>query len=199
MDSKNFIKELKEHIPFTIFATLTAILITIIILYLFQGEISERIFESAHILHVVASAMVTAGIYHRYNPKIILSIIVGMLGAITIGSLSDIIFPWMGGMLFGLDMHFHLPLIEIPLIILAMSFVGSLIGIKTNITKSPHFIHVFLSVFASLFYLLAFSASFEPVYFIGAFAVVFVSVIIPCCISDLTFPFFFLKNKRKKS
>ncbi len=198
MDPKNFFKELNDHIPFTLFAILTAILLTILIVYYFQKDIPMSLFESVHILHIIVSTIVTTGIYYKYSRKITTSIIVGMLGAIIIGSLSDILFPWMGGTLLGIKTHFHLPLIETPIIVITTLLIGSIIGIKTKLTKIPHFIHVFLSVFASLFYLLVFSATFSLNYFMGAFLIVFVSVIIPCCISDITFPFFFLKKKKEK-
>ncbi len=198
MRLKVFLHELRHHVPFTILATLGAILLTIIIVYFLQQEISQNMFEVIHILHIIVSSVVTAGIFYRYNQKIILSLIVGILGAIVVGSISDIFFPWLGGNLLGLHMHFHLPLIEMPVFVLGATLAGSVIGIKTNFTKIPHFIHVFLSVFASLFYLLTFSISFELSYFTGAFLIVFISVIVPCCISDILFPFFFLINGKEK-
>lgn len=196
MEVKKFFKELKEHIPFTAVATLIAILIAISILYYFNREISGGVFEAAHVLHVVVSGMVTAGLYYKYRTNIFYALLIGVFGALIIGSLSDILFPWLGGNLLGLHTHFHLPVIEIPLIIFSVAILGSFLGIALKITKVPHFIHVFLSVFASLFYLLAFSPDFGLGYFLTSFLIVFVSVIIPCCISDLIFPFIFIRKKK---
>jgi len=198
MRTKEILHELKHHLPFTAFATISAIILIIFLQYLFQKQISEDLFEIFHPLHVMASSIVTAGIFYKYKPKLISALLVGMAGSIIIGSLSDIILPWIGGNLLGLGTSFHLLLIEKPVFILLSALIGSSIGISTKITKMPHFIHVFLSVFASLFYLLAFSLNFSLVHFIGAFLIVFIAVIIPCCISDLLFPFFFLKEKIKK-
>jgi len=198
MRLKHFLHELKHHVPFTFFATLGAILLIIVLKYILEQHIPEVLFDLSHILHIIVSSAVTAGIYYKYKKNVILSLIIGVFGAIIIGSLSDIIFPWMGGVFLGLHMHFHLPLIELPIIVFGAALAGSVIGIKTIATKMPHFVHVFLSVFASLFYLLTFSVSFELSYFTGAFLIVFISVIIPCCISDILFPFFFIGNRKEQ-
>ena len=192
MKKNKIIRELKNHIPFTAFATFIAIIITI---YLLRFKISEELFHILHPLHIIASAIVTAGIFYKYKPKIFLALSIGLTGSIIIGSLSDIIFPYIGGLIFNLNIEFHLPIIEMTTIILFTAIMGSILGISLRITRFPHLIHVFLSVFASLFYLLAFSQSFEIIYFIGAFFVVFTAVIIPCCLSDIIFPFFFLRKK----
>ena len=197
MRTKELIHEAKNHLPFTALATIVAIILVILFQYLIQKRISEDLFEIFHPLHIIASSIVTAGIFYKYKSKLIPALLVGIMGAIIIGSFSDIILPWLGGNILGLGTSFHLLLIENPLLILAAAIIGSLIGMSTKITKIPHFIHVFLSVFASLFYLLAFSSGFNLVYFIGVFLIVLISVIIPCCMSDILFPFFFLRKKLK--
>lgn len=194
---KDFTHELKHHAPFTAFASIIAILVVLLIQYYFNKSVSENLFDIFHPAHIIASSMVTAGIFYKYKPKIISAVLIGISGAIIIGSLSDIIIPWLGGNLLNLKTIFYLPLIEKPLIILASAIIGSSIGIATKITKIPHFTHVFLSVFASLFYLLAFTPIFNFLTFIAAFFIVLIAVIIPCCVSDILFPFLFLKEKIK--
>jgi len=194
---KELIHELKHHAPFTAFATIIAILVILLIQYYFNKSISENLFEIFHPLHIIASSMVTAGIFYKYKPKILYSILIGMGGAIILGSMSDIILPWLGGNLLTLNTSFHLPLIEKPLIILSSALIGSTMGTVTRTTRMPHFIHVFLSVFASLFYLLAFSSGITLFYFIVIFFIILIAVIIPCCVSDILFPFLFLKEKIK--
>jgi hypothetical protein len=192
---KKIIHELKKHIPFTALATLIAIFTTIFIIYWIKTDISQEFFHVLHPFHILASAIVTSGIFYKYKKSFIQALFIGVLGAIIIGSISDIIFPYLGGLAFNLNIEFHLPLIEMTTLILFIAVIGSILGISLKITKFPHFIHVFLSVFASLFYLLAFSQAFKIIYFIGAFFVVFIAVIIPCCLSDIIFPFLFLRKK----
>ncbi len=189
----NLLKELKHHIPFTLSAAIIAVII-VIILYLSKFSMSETAFEILHPMHLFVSAIVTSALFYLYKPKIFQALLVGISGSIIIGSLSDIIFPYLGGLILNINPTIHLPLIESPILILSMSALGSIVGISTKITKMPHFIHILLSVFASLFYLLAFS-QFSIIKFIGIFVIVFVAVIIPCCISDIIYPMLFIKNQ----
>ena len=56
MSFKKTLKELKEHSPFTFFATLIAILLIIIIRFYFSKDIPESFFHIAHPAHVFVSA-----------------------------------------------------------------------------------------------------------------------------------------------
>ncbi|MFH1585629.1 MAG: hypothetical protein ABIB79_02595 [archaeon] len=185
------LSELKEHIPFTLTATLIAV---ILIIFLRKTDM-ESLFHILHPLHLFVSAIVSSAIYYKYKKGFISALLIGVISSIVIGSLSDILLPYLGGQIFQLKTSFHLPLIEEPLIILSAAFVGSVLGIATKLTKLPHFIHVFLSIFASLFYLLAFSSSISLLYFIAVFLIVFIAVLIPCCISDIIFPLLFVRRR----
>jgi hypothetical protein len=195
MKNKNVLKELKHHVPFTALATIIAIIIVLYFRYVALSEFKEVVFHSFHILHIIASAAVTSAIFYKYKKDLNKALLVGVLGAIIIGTMSDVIFPYLGGLILNLNTEFHLPLLEMPVWIVFYALLGSVIGTLTKLTKMPHFLHVFLSVFASLLYLLTFSPAFEFIYFIGAFFTVFIAVIIPCCLSDIIFPFLFLPKK----
>jgi len=194
---KEFTHELKHHLPFTALATAFAIIIAILFVSFFKQNISENIFNILHPLHVIVSAIVTSAIFYKYKKNIFQAIIIGVFGAIIIGSISDVIFPYLGGEILQLKMHFHFPLIKIPLIIILSALIGSIIGILTGLTKIPHLVHVSISVFASIFYILAFSSQLSLIYFIGIFIIIILAVIIPCCTSDILFPFFFLGKEIK--
>ena len=192
---KKILKEIKEHIPFTLGATVSAIILVIILTTIIEIPNLKTTFEIIHPIHLFVSAIVTAGIYYKYENNFIKALGVGVLGAILIGTLSDIILPYLGGNILSLNTNFHLPVLEIPCIIIATAIVGSMIGIKTGITHLPHFLHVFLSVFASLFYLIAFSEALSIIYLAISTIIVFIAVLIPCCISDIIFPLIFVKGK----
>jgi hypothetical protein len=197
---KELTHELKHHLPFTAIATVLAFL-GIGIIYFLKGGITfsefEELFHFAHPAHVLVSAMASGAMFYKYKRKVLPTIVVGITGAIIIGSLSDVIFPYLGGTLLGLNLSFHLPIVEETLIILSVALLGSVLGITLKITKIPHLLHVFISVFASLFYILAFSSIITPLTIIISFFIILISVIIPCCTSDIIFPFFFLGNKIK--
>ena len=185
--------ELKKHLPFTLAASFIAGIL-VAIFYSIGRVPSEELFEIMHPAHVAVSAIATSALYWKYKKSVWKSIFVGVFGAILIGSLSDIILPFLAGNLFSLHTHFHLPIIEEPFLILGIALVGAILGMYSDLFKASHMTHVFLSVFASLFYLLAFSAemSFFGVLLISG--LVFLAVFIPCCISDIVFPLFFIKK-----
>ena len=194
MKLKLIIHELKEHSPFTALAVLIAILTVVAIKYLLQVSLDEDIFHLAHFLHVIVSAVATSALYYKYKKSFLKAIFIGVFGAILIGSLSDVIFPYLGGLIIDSHMHFHLPIIEETFLTLSLAIFGAISGVIIKISKTPHLLHVFLSVFASLFYLLAFSPDFSPIYFTITFFIVFLAVIVPCCLSDIVFPLFFCKK-----
>ena len=191
------IEELREHIPFTLTASLIGVVLVYLIYTLYPSFHSSfaGLFEILHPAHIFVASIVSAGIYYRYKRNFFGALLIGVIGSILIGSLSDVIFPWLGGVVFGLKTSFHLPVLEEPLLIFGVALIASLIGIATRLTKLPHFLHVFLSVFASLFYLLAFSISTNLVAMILVAVVVFVAVIVPCCFHDIVFPLLFVGRR----
>ncbi len=190
--------EIIEHLPFTFFASILGILIVILILFLLKNNVPETIFNIIHPAHIFASAIITSAIFYKYKKKILLALLIGIVGSIVIGTISDILLPFLGGLILGLKPIFHLPTIELPFLIISTALLGSLLGIITKITKMPHFIHVFLSVFASIFYLLSFTTNTNTIYLILSVIIIFIAVLIPCCISDIIFPILFTKKDDSK-
>ena len=191
--STDVFRELKRHFPSALAASLFAA--ALVGIFYSSGKVpSKALFEIIHPAHVFVSAIATSAIYWKYKKSVYGSLFVGALGAILIGSLSDVVFPFLTGNLFSLDTHFHLPIFEVPVLILGVAFLGAGLGMYGNLFRVGHLSHVFLSVFASLFYLLAFSIemSFGAILLISG--LVFFAVYIPCCISDIVFPLFFIKK-----
>jgi len=204
--------ELREHIPFTGVASLAAVVLVAIGFLLNKEAVlsySGNLFEIFHPLHLFFSAIVSSAIFYKYHEvsgsrlrddqdsfgkkswhkkKIFMAIIIGLLISLILGTLSDIIFPYFGGIVFGLETGFHFAVFESPLLILGAALIGALVGVFGSKTKIPHFMHVLLSVLASLLYLLAFSISVSFVSLIFVFLIIFISVIVPCCLSDIIFP-----------
>ena len=186
-------EELKEHIPFTALGALTGIIITVIIvLGNVPSHISQTVFYTLHPLHVLLSALVTTAMYMRYKKgKIWVVILIGWTGSIGIATISDAIIPYLGGSLLHAQMEFHVPFIEEWWINL-FALAGIAIGYWKQTTKIPHFGHVLLSTWASLFYIMAFGkAEWIPLLpFIFLF--LFLAVWLPCCLSDIVYPLLLL-------
>ena len=189
--------ELKEHAPFTAIGAVSGIIImVIVVLGNMPSHISQTAFLLAHPGHVLLSALATTAMYARYKKgKVWAVILIGWTGSIGIATASDAIIPYLGGTLLDAQMEFHVPFIEewwINLVALA----GIAIGYWKQTTKIPHFGHVLLSTWASLFYFTAFGVADWIHLLPYVFLFLFLSVWIPCCTSDIIYPLLFVGKKR---
>jgi len=193
------ITELKEHVPFTAGATAIAVLITAFLL-IKQNLIAyaSSLFYVFHPAHIFFSSIVSAAIFYKYKKSIFLAITSSIIISILIGSISDVILPYFGSLLFHLPTSFHLPTIESPLLIFSVAIIGSITGIIAKRTKLPHFAHVLISVFASLLYIFAYSTNFSLMTLFLIFIITTISVVIPCCLSDIVLPILFEKTSTTK-
>jgi len=188
--------ELKSHAPFTSFGAITGIIImAVMVLGNVPSGISHILFYILHPVHVVLSAIVTTAMYKRHSKgKVWAAISIGYVGSICIATLSDVVIPYLGGVLLTLKMEFHLGFIEKWWLVNPMALIGIAIGYWKPTTKFPHAGHVLLSTWASLFYFTAFGmANWIPLLpFI--FLILFLAVWIPCCTSDIVFPLLFTRD-----
>ncbi|MCK4364720.1 MAG: hypothetical protein KAW45_01580 [Thermoplasmatales archaeon] len=201
---KRILTELEHHIPFTIFGASTGILLMSIILFsdsLQQvGLVSENIFFILHPTHVFLSALVTTAIYLKYSKKNRwLAIIIGYTGAIGIATVSDSIIPYFGELF--LDLPYaepHIGFIEEPIITNISAFIGIFLAYWKGSTKFPHFGHVLISTWASLFHIImALGATVSGIQILGIFIFLFLAVWLPCCTSDIIYPLLFTERAKK--
>jgi len=188
--------ELAKHAPFTAFGAITGTIIMAIIVFgSVPSSISQATFYTLHPAHVVLSALVTTALYKKYsNGKIWAAILIGYFGSIGIATISDALVPYLGGTLFGVEMEFHLPFIEKWWLINPLALIGIAIGHLRPATKFPHSGHVLLSTWASLFYFAAFGTAYWLPLLPAIFLFLFLSVWIPCCLSDIVLPLLFIRK-----
>jgi len=189
--------ELARHIPFTASGAVTGIIImVIIVLGNVPPKISYAAFYTLHPIHILLSALVTTAMYKKYgNGKIWAAILIGYFGSIGIATISDAIIPYLGGALLGIKIEFHMPFIEKWWLINPVALIGITIGYWKPTTKIPHFGHVLLSTWASLFYFTAFGTArwIPQLHFVFLF--LFLAVWLPCCLSDIVFPLLFTRKR----
>ena len=194
---KRITTELARHAPFTSLGALTGIIVmVIIVLSNVSAQISHTVFYTLHPIHVVLSALATTAMYKKYSPgKLWVAILIGYTGSIGIATISDAIIPYLGGSLLGINIGFEVPFIEKWWLVNPMALIGIAIGYWKPTTKFPHYGHVLLSTWASLFYFTAFGvARWLPLlHFIFLF--LFLAVWLPCCLSDIVFPLLFTKKQ----
>ncbi len=193
---KRIAHELKEHIPFTALGAVTGIIImVIVVLGDVPSHISQTAFYVSHPLHVLLSALVTTAMYLRYKKgRFWVAVLIGWTGSIGIVTISDAIIPYLSGTLLHAQMEFHVPFIE-EWWINFLALGGIAIGYWRQTTKIPHFGHVLLSTWASLFYFTAFGIADWIPLLPYVFLFLFLSVWIPCCLSDIVYPLLFLRKE----
>ncbi len=199
---KRILRELKTHIPFTLFGALTGI----ILMFAFRDmprETAHSLFYVFHPLHIFLSALVTTSLYKRYVAhgstavKIVFKIVaVGYLGSLAVGTLSDSLIPFWGETL--LDMphrHAHIGFIEKWWLINPLALLAVFIAYHKPFTKFPHAGHVLISTWASLFHMVMAAEPAQAVPYFGIFVFLFLAVWLPCCVSDIIFPLLFVRDK----
>jgi hypothetical protein len=194
-------RELKNHAPFTIIGALSGIIfITIILIFgslELVHEYDEPIFFILHPTHVFLSAWVTTSLFIKYGRKELwLVIIIGLTGSLGIATLSDSIIPYLGELLLQLpEAHAHIGFLEEPIITILPAFIGIASGFLISASKFPHFGHVAISTWASLFHvIMAMGASIIWWQISGIFIFLFLAVWLPCCVSDIIYPLLFMKK-----
>ncbi len=199
---KDIAKELKSHAPFTIFGALLGIVIMVMIDRVGIGRgFCEQMFGVFHPLHVLLSAMVTAGMYRLHSKGgLWATILIGYFGAVGIATLSDCVIPYLGEYLLGLpNRGIHLGFIEHWWLVNPLAFIGIGIACFWPKTKFPHAGHVLLSTAASLFHMtMALGETLSPLMIVLICVFLFLAVWLPCCASDIVFPLFFSKGQRRQ-
>ena len=194
---KRITTELARHAPFTSLGALTGIIVmVIIVLSNVSAQISHTVFYTLHPIHVVLSALATTAMYRKYSPgKLWVAILIGYTGSIGIATISDAIIPYLGGSLLGINIGFEVPFIEKWWLVNPMALIGIAIGYWKPTTKFPHYGHVLLSTWASLFYFTAFGTARWLPLLPFIFLFLFLAVWLPCCLSDIVFPLLFTKKQ----
>lgn len=192
---KRIFTELKEHAPFTFMGAVIGIVIVFFVRNM-PENITFKLFYVFHPAHVLLSAFVTTSMYklHKKNPNIIKLFLVGIVGSIGVATLSDSILPYIGETL----LHFphkelHLGFIEKWYIVNPIAILGIVLASFKPSTKFPHSVHILISTAASLLHIvMSLSGIFIgiPLYIEITF-LLFLSVWLPCCFSDIVFPLLF--------
>jgi len=208
------IRELKAHAPYTALGAASGLLLILFISAAnVPRSVSETLFWCLHPIHVFLSAMVTAAIYKLHTcPRVGIKClkggcnlwaltIIGYLGSVGIATLSDCLIPYVAEFLLNMPHKgIHLGFIEKWWLVNPLALLGIAIGYLWPRTHFPHFGHVFLSTWASVFHITM--AMGAPLNLLTAATVtlfLFLAVWIPCCVSDIVFPLLFTNNKKKEA
>ncbi len=202
-------KDLKEHIPYSVLSSVFA-LVVVGLLTVICGlididrfpEAAKSMFHLFHPAHMLLSATATAAMFWKHERRLLKAILIGFFGAVLLCGASDILIPYLGGRLLGASLELHICIIKDPLLVMPFLFIGIFTGIVAaesipRATFFSHTAHVFVSSIASVLYLVAFGF-INWIALTGAvFVLVFLAVVIPCCLSDIVFPLLLVKRPKQ--
>ncbi|UCG42493.1 MAG: hypothetical protein JSU73_11580 [candidate division WOR-3 bacterium] len=201
---RRILLELRHHLPFTLGGAVLGIVLLVVLTRL-PESVSQRMFETFHPLHVLASSMATASMYGLYRCtadgrlkcNLLLLLLVGYAGSVGIGTLSDSLIPLLGEHLLGLPgAEAHIGFIELWHLVNPAALLGIAISYFRPMTKVPHFGHVLLSTLASLAHIgMALDGALPVLKYLGLFAFLLVAVWVPCTVSDIAFPLLFVRDR----
>jgi len=191
-------KELKAHAPFTVVGALTGVAImAVFVTAEVPRTFSAKLFWGLHPLHVLLSALVTAGVYRLHSQgNFWATISIGYFGPIGIATLSDCIIPYLGEALLGLpNKGIHFGFIEKWWLVNPLAAIGIAVAYLWPKTAFPHAGHVLLSTWASLFHMtMALGNDIGPLTLVIIPVFLFLAVWISCCTSDIVFPLLFSRD-----
>jgi hypothetical protein len=200
---KKILTELKSHAPFTALGAFSGIVL-ILVFHRLPEKAAFNIFYILHPIHVVLSALVTTSMYElhqcgrfRGRCNLLVLLAIGYAGSVGIATLSDSIIPYLGETLLGLPhREVHIGFIEKWWLVNPLALAGIALAYLRPATKFPHSGHVLLSTWASLFHILmAGVAVLSFASYLVIFVFLFLSVWLPCCVSDIVFPLLFVREK----
>lgn len=212
--------ELTEHLPFSVSSVALGLTVAGIICALVPDDTASHgassagpagpLFHLFHPSHTFFSAAATTAMFWRYDRKLWLAVLIGMIGAVGVCGISDILMPYAAQVVlqaFGRvtgELHLHICVLEEPGLVLPFAVAGVFVGLGAartvgRSTLFSHSLHVFTSTMASIFYLIG---PFDRLAWIDSLGLVFVFVIaavmIPCCLSDIVFPLAATKSVRHR-
>ncbi|MFH0982900.1 MAG: hypothetical protein V2A79_15365 [Planctomycetota bacterium] len=163
----------------------------------------QNLFHLFHPVHMLFSAAATTAMFWRYERRVLKTVIIGLIGAIGICGLSDIVIPQLALTILGKSTPWHVCVIEHPSMVLSFASVGVILGLAASpgvrrSTFFSHSLHVFVSTMASIFYLIGPFGVLGWIDSIGTiFLFIIVAVMVPCCVSDIVFPLLLLTKRSR--
>jgi hypothetical protein len=192
------LQEFLKHAPYTAFSAVAGMGLLALLTYANRLENLQNAFHVFHPTHLFLSATATTAMFWLYEKKLIKAIIIGLLGSVGVCGVSDIGLPYLGGLLLKQDMHLHICFFEEPFMmpfVIVGIFVGLVAADKVkNSTVYSHSAHVVVSSMATLLYMVSFGMNNWLWHSGELLVIIILSVMIPCCFSDIIFPLLFVKR-----
>jgi len=212
--TQTILGELVNHLPYTIFSVaLSFVLLSFTTFFsILQGNNqlvlkgTNVLFHIFHFMHLVFAGTGALLSYHRLAKGIIKPILFTIFSTGFFCVLSDTILPYVGGVLLGIPMFFHICFIHEFWQVLPFLVIGVLNGvIISNYNKElqisylffSHFTHILVSSLASAFFFISHGFSNWYEYSGWVFLFLIIAVVIPCSLSDVVIPMVIARADKK--
>jgi hypothetical protein len=174
------------------------------------GGFSRPLFHLFHPVHMFFSAAATTAMFWRYERRLVKAVLIGILGAVGVCGVSDILMPYASQLLLvtlgkldpGTPLRIHICIVHHPDLVVPFAIIGVAVGLSAAMviersTLFSHSLHVFSSTMASIFYLIGPFGRTGWFDLLGlVFLLVVLAVMIPCCVSDIIFPLALTRSAR---
>ena len=202
--------ELLCHVPYAIFSVAVAMIALSVLSFLkgdgFVGHECHHLFHNFHFLHLLFAATGTMLTFRRFSHNIYLALIVSFFVPAVFCTISDALFPYLGGRLIGLPMDLHWCFIDHLDVVLPFLIAGMINGWAMSTHKQNlhisyslvfHFVHIFVSSMASILYLVSFGFQDWAEHMGFVFIFLVCAVLLPCTASDIIVPMLFARTRKK--
>ncbi|MFC1842564.1 hypothetical protein ACFLYU_02825 [Candidatus Dependentiae bacterium] len=215
-----FVSELICHLPYAIFSVAFCLIILCFLSYFtFNYHVepavlknsSSILFHGFHFIHILFSVTGSLITFYRFSKGIIKGMLVGAFSALIFCPLSDALMPYLAGRILGVKMVFHFCILHEYQNILPFVVAGIINGLALGMLDrsklsaysfGSHFLHILVSAFASMFYLVSFGMIHWHSQIGMIFIFLVIAVVIPCILSDIITPMTFARvdkrNERNK-
>ncbi len=214
----SLLDEFLHHLPYAVFSAALA-LITLSLVSFFAGLSTHtpkivnyyyfNLFHNFHLMHILFAASGTVLMFSRYSTNLVKTIIVGFVSPAIFCILSDIIIPYIGGVLIGAPMTMHICFLcpYDSASIFTFLLIGVINGmvlrrhssaVLNMFSLGSHFMHILISALASLFYMVSHGFTDWSHYIAYIFVFIIIAVVIPCTFSDVIVPLYFAGVRDEK-
>jgi len=168
----------------------------------------KMLFHNLHFLHLVFATSGSLVMFLRYSKSYFLAIVVAVFGSGFLCILSDVLFPYISGLMLGFPMKLHVCIFSDFFnvsIFLALGVISGLahqyhakLSCKNENVMFIHTMHVFVSALASCFYLVGHGFALSKSSFGFVYIMMILAVVVPCSLSDVFLPMLIARISRKK-
>ncbi len=208
------IGELINHLPYAIFSVALSLALLGFTTYFSIAQKDTNVvckganvlFHIFHYMHLVFAATGSMLSYFHFATRIVRGFVVSIGSTVVFCMLSDMVLPYLGGRLLGIQMQFHLCFYHEFWGVFPFLAVGALNGLfistyhkqlQSSYLFFSHFTHILVSSLASSFFFVSHGFSNWYEYFGVVFLFLIVAVVVPCSLSDVVVPMVIAKADKK--